>query len=111
MARSPAIPAWSGRVANPDGTITPEYRTFLIDMFNRMTSAAGWHQLVSNVAIPGWINPTGVGSQATFDMNWTTAVSGPPTQAQMTAMRDQVVALQKALGQLILNQKTLGLLS
>lgn len=107
---SPGIMAGTARISNPDGTITEPYRQFLVDLFQRLTTPEGWAELVSTVAVPGWVNPTGTGSTATFDMDFTTLVSNPPTQAQVGALRDQVIKLQKALGQLILDSKTLGLL-
>lgn len=110
MALNPGIMAGTARIANPDGTITNEYRQFLIDLFQRVTTEAGWEEFVSVVTIPGWVPPIGTGSTASFDMDFTTTVSNPPTQAEVTALRDQVIKLQKALGQLILDSTTLGLI-
>lgn len=52
--------------------------------------------------------PTGTGANTAVDMNWTTAVSNPPTQAEVTAIRDQVVILSKVLGRLIEDLKAAG---
>lgn len=54
-------------------------------------------------ATGGWVDPTGAGSRATFDMNLAFPVSNPPTQAEVTALAAQVVILQKRLGQLELD--------
>lgn len=61
--------------------------------------------------VTGWANPTGVGSRASIDANWTTTVSATYSQSEVTAMRDQIVALQKALAQVILDNKTAKVLS
>jgi hypothetical protein len=110
MALNPGILAGTARIANPDGTITQEYRQFLIDLFNRLTTPEGWAELVSTVVVQGWNAPTGAGSRATFDMNFTTTVSNPPTQAEVTAIRNQLIVVQKRLGQLLIDQATLGLI-
>ena len=59
----------------------------------------------------GWAAPTGTGSRASINADFTTAVSASPTQAQVTALRNQVIALQKALAQLIIDETTSGTIS
>lgn len=59
-------------------------------------------------AVAGWASPTGTGSRATFDMDWTQAISNPPTQGEVQALVAQIIVLQKRLGQLELDLLTLG---
>lgn len=61
--------------------------------------------------VAGWTNPTGAGSRATFDANWTTVVSNPPTQSEVGNVRDQLVIVQKRLAQLILDAETAKVIS
>lgn len=73
--------------------------------------ATVWNRIGGNSGpISGWATPpaSGTGSNATFDMNWTTTVSNPPTQAQVTAVRDQLIVVQKRLGQLLADLQTYG---
>lgn len=44
-----------------------------------------------------WTIHTGTGSRASFDADWTQAISGVPTQAEVEAVRNQVIVLQKRL--------------
>lgn len=64
--------------------------------------------LQSGDAVGGWVDPTGTGSRATFNMDWTQSVSSPPTQAEVQAIVTQVSVLSKRLGQLELDLKTVG---
>lgn len=57
-------------------------------------------------ATGGWVDPTGAGSRATFDMNTALPVGAGYSQAEVTAIAAQVIVLQKELGQLILDQIT-----
>lgn len=107
---NPGILAGTARISNQDGTITEPYRQFLIDLFQRLTTPTGWDDLVENVTVSGWSAPAGAGLRSSVNMNFTTTVSNPPTQVEMTALRNQVISLQKALGQLILDSTTLGLI-
>lgn len=61
--------------------------------------------------VSGWTDPTGTGSRAAIDADWTTAVANPPTQAQVTAIRNQLIAVQKALAQLILDAESAQVIS
>jgi hypothetical protein len=56
----------------------------------------------------GWTAPTGTVSRATFDADWTTAVSNPPTQAEVAAIRDQVIVIQKRLAALEIDSLSIG---
>ena len=82
----------------------------LADLNNVVTARnnLGLTALATANPVIGWADPTGAGSRATFDMNFTTTVSNPPTQAQVTAIRDQLIVVQKRLGQSILDDKTVG---
>lgn len=57
-------------------------------------------------ATAGWVDPTGAGSRATFDMNLALPAGAAYSQAEVTAIANQVVVLQKRLGQLILDEIT-----
>lgn len=80
-----------------EALVTQTWRRFFENLWTKFGNAA-----------TGWSAPTGVGSRGAIDMNWTTTVSNPPTQAEVTSVRDQVVHLQKALGQLIDDQIEIG---
>lgn len=61
--------------------------------------------------IPGWTNPTGTGSRASFDANASITASGTYNQTQVQALNDQLVAVQKALAQLILDAESAKVIS
>lgn len=73
----------------------------LSDVANVNTSRAN---LNIGPATAGWVDPTGTGSRATFDMDTALPVGAAYSQAEVTAIADQVVILQKRLGQLILDE-------
>lgn len=54
-------------------------------------------------ATAGWVDPTGAGSRATFDMNLALPAGAAYSQAEVTAIANQVIVLQKRLGQLELD--------
>lgn len=54
-------------------------------------------------AVAGWVDPTGTGSRATFDMDLALPAGGAYSQAEVTAIANQVIVLQKRLGQLELD--------
>lgn len=54
-------------------------------------------------ATAGWADPTGAGSRATFDMDLALPAGAAYSQAEMTAVANQVIVLQKRLGQLELD--------
>jgi hypothetical protein len=56
----------------------------------------------------GWTAPTGTVSRDTFDANWTTTVSNPPTQAEVIAVRNQLIAVQKRLAALEIDSLSIG---
>lgn len=68
----------------------------------------GLTALAIAVAVGGWDDPTGTGSRVSFDMDYLPPVSNPPTTGDVTLIRNQLFAIQKALGQLILDQKSVG---
>lgn len=68
----------------------------------------GLTALATAAAVLGWADPTGTGSRLSFDMDYLPPVSNPPTTGDVTLIRNQLFAIQKALGQLILDQKTVG---
>lgn len=82
------------------GLATTAFRSFLQGIADDL-NALGQSQ---------WTDPTGTGSRATFNMDFTTAVSNPPTQAEVTAIRDQLVIVQKRLGQLVIDLQAAGVL-
>jgi hypothetical protein len=94
-----SIPAGNVVFVDANGVLTAYGRNLLVQLL-RSTFIAP--------AATGWVAPTGTGSRASINENFTTTVSNPPTQAEMTALRDQVIALQKALGQLIIDLSTIG---
>lgn len=51
-----------------------------------------------------WVDPTGAGSRATFDMDLPLPVSVAYVQAEVLAIANQVRVLQKAVGQLVLDE-------
>lgn len=54
-------------------------------------------------ATGGWVDPTGTGSRATFNMDLLLPVGAGYSQAEVTAIANQVIVLQKRLGQLELD--------
>ena len=75
----------------------------LSDVANVTTSRTN---LQIGPATAGWVDPTGTGSRATFDMDAAFPVSNPPTQAEVQAIVGQLTILQKRLGQLTLDEIT-----
>lgn len=61
--------------------------------------------------VAGWSNPTGTGSRASIDANASVTASGVYSQVQVQAINDQLVAVQKALAQLILDAKSAKVIS
>lgn len=98
MANS-GITAGNSQIVDERQFPTPQFRQFLVQLLRSIPAQ-----------MTGWAMPTGTGSKASFDANWTTTVSNPPTQAEVTAIRDQLIAVQKALAQFILDSKQSGLI-
>ncbi len=95
-----ALPAGNVAFVDGNGVLTGYGRNLLVKLLNSTLIAP---------AATGWANPTGgAGSRAAVNTTFTTTVSNPPTQAEMTALRNQVIALQQALGQLIIDLETVG---
>lgn len=59
--------------------------------------------LLSADAVGGWFTPTGTGSRASVNMNFPMPVGATYSQSEVTDIATQVTALQKALGQLIID--------
>ena len=94
------IPAGNVAFVDKDGVLTSYGRNLLVQLLKSTFIAP---------AATGWVTPTGgAGSRAAVNTTFTTTVSNPPTQAEMTALRNQVIALQHALGQLIIDLETVG---
>jgi hypothetical protein len=94
-----SIPAGNVAFVDKDGVLTGYGRNTIVQLLK---------STFIGPAATGWVAPAGTGSRASINENFTTPVSNPPTQAEMTALRDQVIALQKALGQLIIDLSTVG---
>lgn len=71
---------------------------------NNVNAARG--NLNIGPATAGWVDPTGAGSRATFNMSLALPVGAAYSQAEVTVIANQVIVLQKALGQLILDEIT-----
>ena len=78
------------RIVDQNGVMNPQFRGFLV-------------QLINSIGVSGFAAPTGAPSNNSINANWTTTVSNPPTQAEVTAIRDQLIAVQKAVAQLIID--------
>jgi hypothetical protein len=61
--------------------------------------------------ISGWVDPTGTGSRASIDANYSVTASAAYSQVQIQAINDQLVAVQKALAQLLLDAKSAKVIS
>lgn len=59
----------------------------------------------------GWTNPTGTGSRAPIDANFTVTASATYSQTQLQAINDQLVSVQKALAQLLLDAESAKVIS
>lgn len=97
------IPAGNVAFVDANGVLTGYGRNLLVKLLKGILIAP---------APNGWGTPTGgAGSRAAISTTFTTPVSNPPTQAEMIAVRDQVIALQQALGQLIIDLETVGVIA
>lgn len=76
------------------------------DLSDLASVAAARANLAIGPATAGWVDPTGTGSRATFDMDLALPVGGAYSQAEVTAIANQVIALQKRLGRLVLDEIT-----
>lgn len=85
----------------------------LADLANAATARTnlGLTALATAAPVAGWVDPTGAGSRATFDMNLALPAGAAYSQAEVTAIANQVIVLQKRLGQLVLDEKTVGTIS
>lgn len=98
MANS-GITAGNSQIVDDRQFPSPQFRQFLVELVRSIPTQ-----------FTGWSMPTGTGSKSSFDANWTTTVSNPPTQAEVAAIRDQLIAVQKALAQFILDSRQSGLI-
>jgi hypothetical protein len=80
----------------------------LSDLANTGTARdnLGLGPIATSATVPGWADPTGAGSRASFNMDLALPVGAAYNQAEMTAIANQVIVLQKRLGQLVLDEKT-----
>lgn len=56
--------------------------------------------------VPGWTNPTGAGSRAAINANFTQTAAAAYSQSDYQAVITQLVAVQKALAQLLLDAES-----
>lgn len=96
---TPSFPAGNAIISR-EGRATEQFRAFLQQLAARVL------QTVQS----GWATPTGTGSRASINASFTQTVSNPPTQAEVTAISNQVAALSKAVGQLINDLKSAGVI-
>lgn len=61
--------------------------------------------------IPGWTNPTGTGSRAAINANFTQTAATVYTQADYQLVINQLIAVQKALAQLLLDAESAKVIS
>lgn len=61
--------------------------------------------------VPGWTNPTGAGSRAAINANFTQTAAALYTQADYQLVINQLVAVQKALAQLLLDAESAKVIS
>jgi hypothetical protein len=66
----------------------------------------GLGPIATSATVIGWEDPTGAGSRATFNMDLALPVGVAYSQAEVLAIANQVIVLQKRLGQLVLDEKT-----
>lgn len=84
----PGITSGISKITDEHGVMSPQFRSFLIE-------------LAKSIGVTGFAAPTGTSSGASINANWTTTVSNPPTQAEVIAIRNQLIAVQKAVAKLI----------
>lgn len=92
--------AWEAPIVDENDRASVDFRTYLQSL-NEALNALGQED---------WTAPTGSGSRATFNMDWTQVISNPPTQGEVESIRNQLVIVQKRLGQLIIDLRTAGVL-
>ncbi len=61
--------------------------------------------------VPGWTNPTGSGSRAAINADFTQTAAVAYSQSDLQLVIDQLVAVQKALAQLILDAESAKVIS
>lgn len=80
----------------------------LSDLANVPTARGnlGLGSLALGNTVPGWSAPTGTGSRATFNANFTQAAAVGYSQSDTNALIAQLIAVQKALAQLIIDSES-----
>ncbi len=61
--------------------------------------------------VAGWSTPTGAGSRASFDANFTQTAASSYSQSDTQAIIAQLIAVQKALAQLVLDVESAKVIS
>lgn len=61
--------------------------------------------------VPGWANPTGTGSRAAINADFTQTAGAAYSQSDYQAVITQLVAVQKALAQLLLDAESAKVIS
>lgn len=61
--------------------------------------------------VPGWTNPTGSGSRAAIDADFTQTAAAAYSQSNLQAVINQLIAVQKALAQLLLDTESAKVIS
>lgn len=61
--------------------------------------------------VPGWANPTGAGSRAAINANFSQTAAVAYSQSDLQLVIDQLIAVQKALAQLILDAESAKVIS
>lgn len=61
--------------------------------------------------VPGWTNPTGAGSRAAIDANFSQIAAVAYSQTDLQAIINQLVAVQKALAQFLLDAESAKVIS
>lgn len=93
------VPAGNVQFVDANGVLTAYGRDLLVKLLKSTFIAPPAN---------GWVAPTGAGSRASINANFTTPVDAGYNQAQVQAIETQVVALSKALAQLIEDMSTIG---
>ena len=99
MANNATVPAGNVPFVDANGVLTAYGRNLLVQLLKSSFIAP---------AATGWATPIGTGSRAAINGSFTTAVSNPPTQAQVQAIETQVEALSQGLAQLITDLEMVG---